>query len=125
MHWEFRADQPIYTQLMRQMQEAIVSGQLQAGERLPSVRELAMDAGVNPNTVQRALTDLEQAGLVFSQRTLGRFVTEDCERIAQARRSLAQERSATFWADMKKLGCSAEEIFALLRQQKEEFPCLS
>ena len=77
MDWNFRNDQPIYSQLTQRLTEAIVSGIYAPGEKLPSVRELAVEAGVNPNTVQRALSELERDGLVFSQRTAGRFVTEN------------------------------------------------
>ena len=81
MEWQFRNDSPIYTQLTQRLTQAIVAGEFRPGERLPSVRELAVEAGVNPNTVQRALADLERDGLVFSQRTAGRFVTGEVSRI--------------------------------------------
>ena len=82
-------DAPIYAQLIRQIRAGIVSGAFSPGERLPSVRDLAMEAGVNPNTMQRALTELERDGLVYSQRTSGRYVTEDRAAIAEARHGLA------------------------------------
>ncbi len=75
MNWQFSNSAPIYTQLIGQIRAGIVSGALAPGERLPSVRDLAMEAGVNPNTMQRALTELERDGLVYSQRTSGRYVT--------------------------------------------------
>ena len=81
MAWQFRNDIPIYTQLIAQIQQRIVSGALLPGERLPSVRDLAAEAGVNPNTMQRAMMEMEREELVYSQRTAGRFVTEDGERI--------------------------------------------
>ena len=87
MEWTFRSDQPIYAQMSRQLSAAIVTGYYSPGQRLPSVRDIAMDAGVNPNTVQRALAELERDGLVFSQRTSGRFVTEDPEKIRSEERS--------------------------------------
>ena len=77
MSWQFQADQPIYTQLVARLQQQIVSGGYPPGCKLPSVRDLASDAGVNPNTVQRAFADLERAGLIYTQRTAGKFVTED------------------------------------------------
>ena len=85
----FRNDIPIYTQLIAQIQQRIVSGALLPGERLPSVRDLAAEAGVNPNTMQRAMMEMEREELVYSQRTAGRFVTEDGERIRRLRESLA------------------------------------
>ena len=80
MKWQFSNSAPIYAQLIEQIKMAIVSGEFPAGERLPSVRELAAETGVNPNTMQRAMTELERDGLVYSQRTAGRFVTENTHR---------------------------------------------
>ena len=120
MEWQFRSDQPIYTQLTARLTQAIIAGEFQPGERLPTVRDLAVEAGVNPNTVQRALTELERDGLVFSQRTAGRFVTENVHMIENARFRAADECVAGFLAEMKKLGCSREEILALLQNRKEE-----
>ena len=77
MTWHFDNDRPIYTQLLEQILFLIVSGQYPPGSKLPSVRDLASEASVNPNTMQRALTELERSGLIYSQRTSGRFVTED------------------------------------------------
>ena len=119
MEWSFRGDQPLYSQLVAQIKQGIVSGEYAPGERLPSVRELAAEAGVNPNTVQRALQELEREGMVFSQRTSGRFVTEDGAIIAKAKRSLAAELVSQFREGMKKLGCSREEILALLEEKEE------
>ena len=79
MAWNLDADKPIYAQLMEIIQMQIISGKYQAGGRLPSVRELAAEASVNPNTMQKALSELERGGLVYSQRTSGRFITEDEE----------------------------------------------
>ena len=90
------------------------------GERLPSVRDLATEAGVNPNTMQRALAELERDGLVFSQRTAGRFVTEDKTMIEQAKRGLAERHIKTFLAAMLRLGYQPEEIITLLRQENCE-----
>ena len=92
MTWVFENDQPIYTQLVDQFIVAIVSGELPPGARMPAVRELALEAGVNPNTMQRALQQLEREGLVYAQRSAGRFVTEDTAVIARVREALAAER---------------------------------
>ena len=92
------------------------------GERLPSVRELAVEAGVNPNTVQRALADLERDGLVFSQRTAGRFVTGDVSMIENAKLRLADQCVENFLSEMAKLGCGRDEVIALLQGRKEEEP---
>ena len=120
MDWTFRNDLPIYTQLIQRLSEGIVSGVYAPGEKLPSVRDFALEAGVNPNTMQRALTDLEREGLVFSVRTSGRFVTENAEMIREAKYRMAEEKAKEFLNSMKKIGCSAQEIVTLLEQMKEE-----
>ena len=91
-----------------------------AGARLPSVRDLAAEAGVNPNTMQRALTELEREGIVHSQRTAGRFVTEDAERIRQLRVELARQRVKDFLEGMFQLGSRRAEILALITQEADE-----
>ena len=120
MEWNFRNDQPIYSQLIQRLTEAIVSGVYAPGEKLPSVRELALAAGVNPNTVQRSLTELEREGLVFSQRTAGRFVTENENMIVNAKLRIADERVSEFLRSMKTLGCGRQEIISLIEGAKED-----
>jgi GntR family transcriptional regulator len=120
MNWQFNGDAPIYAQLIGQIKQGIVSGAFPPGERLPSVRDLATEAGVNPNTMQRALTELERDGLVYSQRTAGRFVTEDHGMIDDAKRGLAETHIQTFITAMKHLGYQREEILTLVRQEAEE-----
>ena len=120
MNWQFSNDAPIYAQLIGQIRAGIVSGAFSPGERLPSVRDLAMEAGVNPNTMQRALTELERDGLVYSQRTAGRFVTEDHAVIQAAKRDLAQRHIHAFLAAMLRLGYRREEIISLLEQEHQE-----
>lgn len=120
MPWEFREDAPIYTQLIAQIQQRIVGGLLGPGARLPSVRDLAAEAGVNPNTMQRALTELEREGIVHSQRTAGRFVTEDAERIRRLREELARQRVKDFLEGMFQLGFRRAEILALITQEADE-----
>ena len=120
MEWNFRNDQPIYSQLTLRLTEAVVSGIYAPGEKLPSVRELALEAGVNPNTVQRALTELEREGLVFSQRTAGRFVTENENMIVNAKLRIADERVSEFLRSMKTLGCGRQEIISLIEGAKED-----
>ena len=120
MQWQFSNDAPIYTQLIQQIKVCIVAGVFPPGERLPSVRDLATEAGVNPNTMQRALAELERDGLVYSQRTAGRFVTEDKTMIQQAKRSLAERHIQVFLEAMSHLGFQREEILALLDQEMKE-----
>ena len=120
MKWQFSNDAPIYSQLIDQIQVGIVSGAFPPGERLPSVRDLATEAGVNPNTMQRALAELERDGLVYSQRTAGRFVTEDQRMIDNVKRSLAQRHIQAFWEPMTRLGYDREEVLALMRREISE-----
>nr|WP_297172061.1 GntR family transcriptional regulator [uncultured Agathobaculum sp.] len=120
MQWQLRGDRPIYQQLMEQLIEQIVSGQLGAGARVPPVRELAAEAGVNPNTMQRALADLEREGLMYTNRTSGRYVTEDKMMIDKVREQIASERIAEFLAGMSQLGFSEQEIVALLEKRRKE-----
>ena len=120
MEWQFRNDQPIYTQLTVRLSQAIITGEFQPGERLPSVRDLAVETGVNPNTMQRALAELEREGLVYSQRTAGRFVTENVHMIENAKFRLADRCVEEFLAEMAKLGCGREEVIRLLQERREE-----
>ncbi len=116
MAWNLDSDRPIYAQLVERIQMQIVSGYYPPGEKLPSVRELAMLAAVNPNTMQRAFAELEQSGLIITQRTSGRIVTEDTERIQSIRRDLAKEHLDVFLAGMEELGYTKEEITNFIQQ---------
>ena len=118
MQWKFDGNAPIYTQLVDQMKLGIVSGEWIPGQRIPAVRELAVDAGVNPNTMQRALQELERQGLMFSQRTSGRFVTEDREMIEDAKRTLANRHITAFIRQMQALGYTRQEIVAMLEESE-------
>ena len=120
MPWEFRSDRPIYAQIITQIQQRIVTGQLQPGDRLPSVRDLAAEAGVNPNTMQRAMTELERQGLVHSQRTAGRFVTEDGATIRKLREDLARTQVQDFLVAMGQLGFAPQEIADLIQKEGEK-----
>ncbi|MDL2293874.1 GntR family transcriptional regulator [Ruminococcaceae bacterium OttesenSCG-928-D13] len=119
MDWDFDDQRPIYAQLVEQVERAVVSGIWPPGSRLPGVRELASEAGVNPNTMQRALAALEQGGLVYAQRTAGRFVTEDEALIADKRRSLAGSLAADFVGNMRALGVNGDELCRLVRAAAE------
>lgn len=120
MQWQFSNDAPIYTQLIQQVKVGIVTGAFPPRERLPSVRDMATEAGVNPNTMQRALAELERDGLVYSQRTAGRFVTEDNTMINTAKRSLAERHVKTFLEAMLRLGFQKDEIIDLISKELGE-----
>ena len=110
MSWTFDNKKPIYLQIMEKIKLQIVSHTLEPNQQLPTVRELASEAGVNPNTIQRALSDLEREGFVYSKRTTGRFVTEDKELIAQSRKQLSEEELEHFVSSMTHFGYGKEEL---------------
>ena len=118
MDWNFENDRPIYIQLVEKLKLAIVAGEYPAGERLPSVRDLAIEIKANPNTVQRALVDLEQTGLIYTQRTNGKFVTEDKELVQKIREELAKETFNKFQENMKQLGFGEDEMKQYVMKQK-------
>jgi len=115
MAWEFENDRPIYTQILEHIELSIISGNYKPGDKLPSVRELAGDAAVNPNTMQRALAELERRMLVHSERTTGRFITEDMELISQVKERTADNYIDEFVVKMKKIGFSENEILEMMR----------
>lgn len=120
MTWEFKKDRPIYTQLIEQVEHNIVSGLWKPGERLPSVRDLAADAAVNPNTMQRALAELERDGLLFTVRTSGRFITEDAELIHKLKDSLALLEIQSFFEKMSAFGFDRAQSIAMLKAVNKE-----
>ncbi len=120
MRWEFHGDAPIHAQVTERIERMIVSGALGPGERLPSVRSFALEAGINPNTMQKALAELERSGLIYSQRTAGNFVTNDPQTIAAAREGLAAEETRQYLQTMSELGYSPEEAERLLHGQLNE-----
>lgn len=110
MEWKFKEGQPIYSQIIDQMSIRIASNAYEPGDKLPSVRDMATDAGVNPNTMQRALGELERRGLVYTERTNGRFVTREEEVLKDLHMQLAEKYIADFFAKLKGLGMTNEEI---------------
>ena len=116
MAWELDSDRPIFLQIVERIQMDIVSGKYAPGDKLPSVRDLAAEASVNPNTMQKAFTELERTGLVYSQRTSGRFITEDINMIEELKSSLAKKKINEFLDLMQKLGFNKEEILSLMNQ---------
>lgn len=129
MNWNITAGRPVYVQLIEQLELAIVTGEYPPGSRIPAVRDLAAEAGVNPNTMQRALQDLESRGLLQAQRTSGRIVSADQNTLHALRVQRAEIYVADFLQQMHKLGYTREEILKLLKkttlptvsETKEEF----
>lgn len=120
MAWSLQSDRPLYAQLVGQLQRMIVTGVYPAGSRLPSVRELAAEAAVNPNTMQRALVKLEEDGLIFTQRTSGRFVTEEQEKIMATKKEMAEQLISQFMEDMSRLGYTKEQTVTMMNRTEEE-----
>ena len=120
MTWHFENDRPIYTQLLEQIRLRIISGIYAAGSRLPSVRELAADASVNPNTMQKELSELEQSGIIYSQRTSGRFVTEDTAMIEHVKEEIAEEKIKEFFKVMNSLGLKPGDTLKLVEKAAKE-----
>lgn len=116
MEYVFDNERPIYIQLVEKIRIEIVSGKLKQGERLPSVRELALIARVNPNTMQKALVELEEEGLVYTERTNGKFVTTNSELINNIKKELAQEKIRNFLNDMENIGITHDEAIMYLQK---------
>ena len=116
MAWEMRTDRPIYIQIVERLKMRIVSGTYQPGDRIPSVRELAAEAGVNPNTMQKPLEDLERDGLVHTQRTSAKTVTEDTLLIRRMRDSIAEDETGVYLDKLKGLGLEAADGVALVQK---------
>ena len=111
---------PIYMQIMNSIRDAIASGELAAGDKVPSVREFASEFEVNPNTMQRALMELEREGILVSERAIGRFVTDDRSRIDAMRREAGSRAADAFIRQMASLGFSEEEMLDFFRERYGE-----
>lgn len=120
MEWSITGGRPVYVQLVEQLELALLNGTFPPGTRVPPVRELAAEAGVNPNTMQRALQELESRGLLQAQRTAGRTVTADGQVLQTLRRGRAAALASEFLRQMKALGLGRAQTEELLRQMQEE-----
>ena len=112
---DFDNDIPIYLQLVEQLKKEIVSGKISAGERLPSVRDLALQLKVNPNTMPKALVELEDIGLIFTERTNGKFVTEDNSLIEKSKQEYANTITQKYIETMEKIGINKNEVLLLIK----------
>ena len=120
MAWILDDSLPIYLQIEGLIKTKIISGVYQPGQKLPSVRDLAAEAAVNPNTMQKALTELERSGLVYTQRTSGRFITEDTAKMTELKEQIAREQLQLFLKNMEQLGLSRDDIRRLLETAWKE-----
>jgi DNA-binding transcriptional regulator YhcF (GntR family) len=116
MEYVFDNERPIYIQLVEMIRIDIVSGKFQKGQKIPSVRELALIMKVNPNTMQKALAELENEKLIYTERTNGKYVTEDEELIEKVKKELAQEKVNNYLNSMKNIGISYELAIKYLQE---------
>lgn len=114
MEWNIDSERPVYIQLVEQIQAGIISGYFKPGDKLPSVRDFAANAGVNPNTMQRALAELERYGLLYTNRTSGRYITSDLQMIKELKRQSAKDITVEFLEKMKQSGFKEEESLEIV-----------
>ena len=119
MDFKIQSSRPIWQQLTEQLRQRIVTGVYPPGSRFPAVRELASEAGVNPNTMQRAMSQLETDELVITNRTLGRTVTDKTEVLEEMRKRMARERTEEYFGDMKALGYGRAEAAEMAQRERE------
>ena len=119
MEFQFDNNTPIYVQLVEQLKTHIISGNLTVGERLPSVRDLALQTKVNPNTMQKALSELESLGLIYTERTNGKYVTKDLNLINRYKKECAKSLSKKYLKGMEKIGFKKTEIIEYLNELGE------
>lgn len=116
MSWTLTTDRPIYIQLMEVLKFKIISGAYKPGDKLPSVRDLAAEASVNPNTMQKALSELERENLIYTNRTSGKFISEDEAMLYKLKQDIAREEIQKFFTNMSKLGFSKKETIQILEE---------
>ena len=122
MSWKLDADRPIFIQLVEIIKTDIISGKYKPGDKIAAVRDLAQEAAVNPNTMQRALSELERLGLVHTERTSGRFVTQDEELIMKLKKEQAEIVINEFLEKMNKIGFEDSTILDLIREALAKAP---
>lgn len=120
MPWNFDNSIPIYLQIMGEIQRKIFSSELLPGDKLSSIRDLAKEANVNPNTMQKALQELEALGLIQTERTSGKFVTEEETKILQLKEAYIEDKMKPFLTEMKKLGLTKSDVIDRITRCKEE-----
>ena len=118
MAWKFTSDRPVYLQIAERIKKSVLSGIYPPGGQIPSVRQLALEAAVNPNTVQHAFTELENQGIILSRGTLGRYVTEDTHTIEACRSEMAQQYVRVFLRDIEQLGISRDQALIMIKEAK-------
>ncbi len=120
MSWSFSNDKPIFQQLKDIIVLKIIKGEYPPGAKLEGVRELAVNAGVNPNTMQRALSDVEETGIIYTMRGDGRYVTDDKEKINEVRSAYVAEKIDGFLNSVGELGLDKKEILDAIQFEIEK-----
>lgn len=119
LNFNFDNERPIYIQIVEQLEVMIISGKLPPSSKLPSVRELAAKARVNPNTIQRALLELERKNLIYTERTNGKFVSKNLARLVDSREEYIKNRIAEFVIEMHTLGLDERELIRIIKEGKK------
>ncbi len=119
MPWQFNQTEAVFLQIANRIQHEILSGKYAPDEQLPSVRQLAAEAAVNPNTVQRALTHLEEDGLLYTKGTVGRFVTPDLAVIERTRERVKRETIRHWLSELHAFNISTEELLQCIREEEQ------
>lgn len=117
MAWSFTQDSPVYLQIAKRIITSVLSGEYEAGQQIPSVRQLALEAAVNPNTVQHAFSELENEGIIISKGTMGRYVTEDLEVIEKCRKKQAKMLVSGFLKQANLMALSKQDIISILEEE--------
>ena len=115
--WSFSSDRPVYLQIADRITKSVLSGEYRASEQIPTVRQLALEAAVNPNTVQRAFSELEHEGLIISKGTTGRYVTEDIHVIKHCQNKMAEQIVMDFIENMAQLSITKEQAIAMIKEE--------
>ncbi len=119
MAWSFSSEKPVYIQIAERITASVISGEYKAGQQIPSVRQLALEAAVNPNTVQHAFSELENEGIIVSMGTVGRYVTEDTAVIENCRQKIAEQTVDNFIEKIQKLSVTKSEIITMIGEKME------
>lgn len=123
--WKFDPKQPIYLQIIEKIENKILSGEYKAGDKIESVRELASIAGVNPNTMQKALSEMENSGIIITQRTAGKFITDDINVLNSMREEKADIKIRLFLSDMNSSGYSIDDVIEMISKRKHSPKAIS
>ena len=121
MAWKFTPDRPVYLQIAQRITKSVLSGEYAPGQQIPSIRSLAQEAAVNPNTVQHAFTQLENDGIIIPKGTLGRYVTDDIQTIEACRRNTARELVKEFRENLSQLSITPEQAAELMKEAENEY----